>query len=338
MDRRVLIIGGAGFIGSNLVRIWNEEFEYDQILVADNFAPGVDPKNLLGLDGRYTHARVDLRDEAMVRKMIEVFQPHVVINCGTSFHYEEFPQISRDFYETDVLGTLNLLESCRAIWGKSKSNRMARFVQVSSDEVFGTLAEESRPFEDDDTPVPATAYGTAKNAADQLAIAHHAYYGMDVVVTIGPNTFGPNQRQDYLIPYVVENAFKGKPIRIPDASTSRDWIYVEDHCWGIMQCFELARPGLRYCLSGNTERTNGEVAEMTCAIFERLMGKLTSGDVAPTLPDLQLCDELPPNRRVIRTVGARAEWGWGPEFPFDVALENTVLWYLNRLLGKAAAC
>lgn len=334
IHRKVLVVGGFGFLGSNLVRMWSEEWPFDKITVMDYLGMTSDGRNLIGLDGKYNHLFVDIRDPKAVMAAMEQLNPDCVINCGTSFHFENIPPINRDYYETDVLGTLNLLEACQSVWPKRSRKR---FLQVSTDEIFGTLKDDEEPFDESDSPNPKTAYAMAKAAADQVALAHYIEHGIDVVVTHGATTYGPNQSVNFLIPYLIRSACEGKPMQVPDASTIRDWIYVDDHCWGIMQCFELGQSGTSYCLSGNAERSNGDVAEMTGAIFERLMDRMSAADIRPIrIPDIQLSDQIRPDRRVITSYRAMAEFGWEPEHHLEMALESTILWYVHRFLGVSA--
>lgn len=335
MVRRIMIVGGFGFIGSNLARMWLSESPADQVVILDNLGPTSDPRSLAGLESDFVHCNVDLRDAVAVRKAIEQYDPVGVINCATSYHYEEFPPINRDFYEIDILGTLNVLDALRGLPEPKDvpgfSSR--RYLQVSTDEVFGTLGEDDEPFSVADRPDPRTSYGTVKATADQMVLSHFEAYRMDVVVTHASRTFGPHQRADNLIPYSIHCALANRSIHVPDASMLRDWIYVDDHCWGIMQAFELGRAGARYCFAGNAERTNGEVVEETLAIYERLIQQFNCDIVTRRAPGLHLTDEVHPNRRSLQSAVAEIEFGWKPDFPFEMALETTVAWYLNRFLG-----
>lgn len=335
--RKILVTGGLGFIGSNLLRMWRLEHPEDELLNVDALTYAASFYNVSGIE-RIDHVKADLRDKALVAKIVKDFAPDGVIHLAAESHVDQSIHSPSIFFETNLIGTVNLLEACRAQW---KMGQAGRFLHVSTDEVFGHLGATGE-FSTDSPYAPRSPYSASKAAADHAVRAYHHTFGMDVVVSHCTNNFGPRQHAEKLIPTIINNCIKRLPIPIYGEGTNvRDWIFVEDHCWGIMQAFELGAPGQTYAFSGKTELENKYVAKLICAIMDR-MAEDPTYDFLMTTPHEELIEFVADRpghdfRYAMSSAKVKEEWGWEPEIPFDIALEQTIKWYLDYEIERLKA-
>ena len=316
---RVLITGGMGFIGSNFLRLllaerpeW-EVWNFDALTYAGN------PENLADLapsaeaEGRYRFVRGDIVDEeAVSRLMAEGFT--AVVNFAAESHVDRSIQSSAPFVRTNVLGTQVLLDAARRAG-------ISRFVQVSTDEVYGDLSAADPAFSETTPLTPSSPYSATKAAADHLVLAYHRTHGLDAVITRCSNNYGPYQFPEKLIPLMIVNALAGKRLPVYGSGQNvRDWIHVEDHCRGVLAVLDGGKAGEVYNLGGASERKNLDVVSE----IVRLVG--ASDDLIEFVTDRPGHDR----RYAIDFSRAERELGWRPTRSFEAGLDETVRWYLEN--------
>jgi dTDP-glucose 4,6-dehydratase len=326
---RVLVTGGAGFIGSAACRR----------LVADGFAVlNVDKltyaANLESLasiagDPRYAFERADICDAAAMKRIFAGHEPHAVLHLAAESHVDRSIHDAAAFIHTNLLGTYQLLEAARRYWAALPAARRSRFrfVHVSTDEVFGSLGPDGR-FREDTPYRPSSPYSASKAGSDHLARAWHRTYGLPVVICNCSNNYGPYQFPEKLIPLAILNALDGKPVPVyGDGSNVRDWLYVEDFVDGLLALLERGRPGQSYNFGGAGECSNLEIAERICAMLD---------GIAPIeRPRRELIDFVPDRpghdlRYANDAAKAHAELGWRPRVELEAGLARTVRWYLDN--------
>ena len=306
---RILVTGGAGFIGSHLVRHLLAVEEH-QVVNLDALRYSGNLDNLKDLDGhsRYRFVQGDICDAALVDRVVREERIEAVVNCAAETHVDRSIIEPGGFVRTDVVGTSVLLEATRACG-------VTRFVQVSTDEVYGDVP--SGRSKESDPLAPRSPYSASKAGADLLALSYFTTYGFPVMVTRGSNTFGPNQYPEKFIPLFVTNALEDQPLPLyGDGLQQRDWLYVQDHCEGIALVLEKGEPGQAYNVGVGEERPNREVAESILG----LLGK-------PRSLVRHVTDRPGHDRRYALDCGKIATLGWSPRFPFGEALKATVAWY-----------
>ncbi|MDP6100105.1 MAG: dTDP-glucose 4,6-dehydratase [Dehalococcoidia bacterium] len=311
---KVLITGGAGFIGSNFVRhilvahaSW-EVVNLDKLTYAGNLANLKDVEQ----DPRYSFIEGDIADGDIVGRLM-ARGVDVVVNFAAESHVDRSIEDPSPFIDTNVRGTQVLLESVR-------KHHVTRFVQVSTDEVYGTLGQEGK-FSEDSPLAPNSPYAASKAAADLLCRSYFHTYGLPVMVTRCSNNYGPHQYPEKLIPLVVTNAMEGKPIPVYGKGLNvRDWIFVEEHCRAIDAIIAQGRPGETYNIGADCERAN---IEIVYAILD-IMGKPRSL--------VQFVSDRPGHdwRYALDTIKLNREIGWQPVYSLNAHLERTVRWYMDN--------
>ena len=336
-----LVTGGAGFIGSNFVRHVLAARPGVRVVVLDKLTYAGSLENLRDLPdpARFEFVKGDIADADAVRRAFEQHCPTHVLNFAAESHVDRSIDGPRAFIDTNIVGTFELLDAARAhVAKRSAAERTAfRFLHVSTDEVYGSLGAEG--YFTESTPYsPNSPYSASKAGADLLVQAYNRTYGLPVITTNCSNNYGPHQYPEKLIPLMILNALEGKPLPIyGDGANIRDWIYVEDHCEGIVRALEAGVPGEQYAFGGNSERSNLQVVDAICAALERLRpakdnpalqarGLDRYGGLKTFVEDRPGHDR----RYAIDASRARAELGWTPRFDFDTALARTVAWYLDN--------
>ncbi len=306
---RILVTGGAGFIGSHFVRYLLAGKE-NQVVNLDALRYSGNLDNLKDIEGdpRYRFIHGDICDAALVDKIVREHRIEAIVNFAAETHVDRSIVEPGGFVRTDVVGTSVLLESARA-------HGVRRFVQVSTDEVYGDVPK-GRSAESDPL-APRSPYAASKAAGDLLALSYFTTYGFPVLVTRGSNTFGPNQYPEKFIPLFVTNALEDQPLPLyGDGLQQRDWLYVQDHCEGIALVLRKGKPGQVYNLGAGQERPNLEVAEAILG----LLGK-------PRSLLQHVTDRPGHDRRYALNCEKIAKLRWTPRFPFGEALKTTVGWY-----------
>lgn len=324
---KLLVTGGAGFIGSAVVRLavvrGHEVVNVDALTYAaclDNVAEVADSP-------LYAFEQADIRDRAALDRIFARHAPDAVMHLAAESHVDRSIDGPADFIETNITGTFNMLEAARAFWTAQGRPDHFRFHHISTDEVFGSLGPEGQFTET--TPYdPRSPYSASKAASDHLVRAWHETYGVPVVLTNCSNNYGPYHFPEKLIPVVILNALAGSPIPVYGKGENvRDWLYVEDHADALLLAVEKGRVGRSYNIGGENERRNIEVVETICAILDRLKPKNTpySGQIA-FVTDRPGHDA----RYAIDASRIREELGWRPSVTVEEGLEKTVQWYLDN--------
>jgi dTDP-glucose 4,6-dehydratase len=327
----ILVTGCAGFIGSNFVHAW---FDHgDEPLVAlDKLTYAGNLANLAAFagDDRYRFVQGDIADHALVGRLLARHRPRAVINFAAESHVDRSIHGPADFIQTNVVGTFNLLEAVRSYWSELAAEPQAAFrlLHVSTDEVYGTLEPDDAPFAETHAFKPNSPYSASKAAGDHLVRAWHHTYRLPVLTTNCSNNYGPYHFPEKLIPLVIHNALKGKPLPIyGDGRQVRDWLYVEDHCRAIARVLEAGRPGETYNIGGCNQMTNLEVVEAVCAILDEWRPRADGKAYAEQITFVR--DRPGHDRRyAIDARKIEAELGWRPRETFASGIRKTVKWYL----------
>ena len=325
---RIIVTGGAGFIGSALVRhlvleVGAEVLTLDKLTYAGNLA------NLAPVEDHANHrfVRADICDRTAVDAAVESFRPDRIYHLAAESHVDRSITGAADFITTNVIGTFTLLESARHYWnGLDDAARAGfRFLHVSTDEVYGSLGAEGLFTET--TPYdPSSPYSASKAASDHLAVAWGRTYGLPTVVSNCSNNYGPYHFPEKLIPLVVLNALHGKPLPVyGDGLNVRDWLYVEDHARALHLIASKGRLGETYNVGGRNERTNIDVVRTICSILDRLAPKTYAhADLITFVTDRPGHDA----RYAIDATKLETELGWRAQENFETGIEKTVAWYL----------
>jgi dTDP-glucose 4,6-dehydratase len=329
----ILVTGGAGFIGSHFVRDWFESgnepvVNLDLLTYASNLA------NISAIQEKRNHLFVkgDVRDSALFSLLLNEHKPRAIVHFAAETHVDHSITTPEKFVTTNVVGTLTLLENVRQYWQNLGSGRAEfRFLHVSTDEVFGSLAPDAPKSQETSAYAPNNPYAAAKAGADHLVRAYFKTYGIPTLNSNCSNNFGPSQLPDKLIPLTIMNAINGKLIPIYGKGKNiRDWIYVLDHCAALRQMLNHGRPGETYNIGADSERTNLAVVETICrwldALYPRKDGKSYSDQIV-FVADRPGHDE----RYAIDSTKIKNELGWHPCESFETGIRKTIQWYLaNR--------
>jgi dTDP-glucose 4,6-dehydratase len=334
----VIVTGGAGFIGANFVRHALAETEA-RIVVLDKLTYAGNECTLKSLETnpRFVFVRGDIADSALVETLVRVYRPIWIVNFAAETHVDRSIDDPRPFVTTNIVGTFELLEVARKhIARLDQAGRAAfRFLHVSTDEVYGTLGEtgsfsETTPYE------PNSPYSASKAASDHLVRAYAETYELPTLITNCSNNYGPYQFPEKLIPLTILNAIEGKALPIyGDGGNVRDWLYVEDHCSGILEVLKQGIPGQKYNIGGGNERTNVQVVDKICAVLDEVLPSSQNQALDGLSSYSQLktfvTDRPGHDRRyAIDATKIRTELGWTPGHDFDRGIERTVRWYLEN--------
>ena len=329
----VLVTGGAGFIGSNFVHTWLTQ--HDEVLVnLDKLTYAGNLRNLHALagDSRHHFVQGDIGDTTLVSQLLATHQPRAVLHFAAESHVDRSIHGPMDFIQTNVVGTFQLLESVRAYWAglDDHAKPSFRFLHVSTDEVYGSLAADAPAFSETHPYEPNSPYSASKAASDHLVRAWHHTYGLPVLTTNCSNNYGPYHFPEKLIPLVIYNALAGKPLPIyGDGQQVRDWLYVEDHCKAIMRVLQDGRLGETYNVGGWNEKPNIEVVLTLCALLDELQPRADGQSYATQMTFVK--DRPGHDRRyAIDARKLERELGWRPEETFETGLRKTVQWYLSH--------
>ena len=327
----ILVTGGAGFIGSNFVLDWLAASD-EPVVNLDKLTYAGNLENLASLEGKPNHVFVqgDLGDRKLVDRLLAEHRPRAVLNFAAESHVDRSIHGPEDFIQTNILGTFRLLESVRAYWSALPADEKAafRFLHVSTDEVYGTLAKEDPPFAEDNRYEPNSPYSASKAASDHLVRAWHHTYGLPVLTTNCSNNYGPYHFPEKLIPLMIVNALAGKALPVyGDGMQIRDWLYVKDHCSAIRRVLEAGRLGETYNVGGWNEKPNIEIVKTVCALLDELRPKADASSYATQIT--YVTDRPGHDRRyAIDARKIERELGWKPAETFETGIRKTVEWYL----------
>ena len=327
----ILVTGGAGFIGSNFVLDWlaagpEPVVNLDLLTYAGNL------QNLAAVsaDPRHRFVRGDISDRDLITRLLTEGDVRAVVHFAAESHVDRSIHGPEAFIDTNVVGTFRLLEAARAHWANLPADRRDafRFLHVSTDEVYGSLAPTDPPFAETNPYQPNSPYSASKAASDHLVRSYHHTYGLPVVTTNCSNNYGPRQFPEKLIPLCIHNALAGKLLPIyGDGRQVRDWLYVGDHCAAIRRALEAGRPGEVYNIGGNAEQANIDVVRGLCAILDR---ERPRADGLSYATQIEYVKDRPGHDRryAIDARKAARELGWSPAETFATGIVRTVRWYL----------
>lgn len=330
--RRVMITGGAGFIGSAVIRHLLQSTETSiQNVDKLTYAGNLEALAPVESNKRYHLIRADICDARAMRQVLEAFAPQAIMHLAAETHVDRSIGGPAAFVETNINGTFTLLEAVRAFYLSLTGPEQESFLfhHVSTDEVYGSLGPAGA-FHEQSRYDPGSPYSASKAASDHLVRAWHRTYGLPVVITNCSNNFGPYQYPEKFIPLLIHNALAGQPLPVYGSGENiRDWLYVEDHADALVKVLQRGRIGETYNIGGHAERSNIDVARAVCALLDDLIPN-PSGN--PHADLIQFVIDRPghDHRYAIDAAKIGAEMGWRPRHGFEQGLRKTVMWYLEN--------
>jgi dTDP-glucose 4,6-dehydratase len=343
--RRLLVTGGAGFIGANFVLHWLSRHPTDRVVVLDALTYAGNTRNLesLGGNGQFRFVRGDIADQALVETLLDEEKVDTIVHFAAESHVDRSIVAPDAFLITNVLGTYRLLCAARSAWIDRRRVDGHLFHHVSTDEVYGSLRPDDPPFCEETRYAPNSPYSATKAASDHLVRAFHHTYGLRTTISNCSNNYGPYQFPEKLIPLMILNSLQGLPLPVyGDGGNIRDWLHVADHCRGIELTIEMARPGQTYNFGGHNELANIDVVRAICAeidvsfkrdrsLAERF-ARAPAAKGAPTESLMTLVKDRPGHDRryAIDCSRAEKELGYVPRESFASGLATTVAWYLQN--------
>ncbi len=347
----ILVTGGAGFIGSNFVLDWLNQSD-EPVINLDKLTYAGNIENLASLQGDPRHIFIsgDIGDAMLVSSLLAEHKPRAVINFAAESHVDRSIHGPEDFIQTNIVGTFRLLESVRAYWqnlpspaggesvargakpagGEGVTKTSFRFLHVSTDEVYGSLAKDAPVFTEGNRYEPNSPYSASKAASDHLVRAYHHTYGLPVLTTNCSNNYGPYHFPEKLIPLMIVNALAGKPLPVyGDGQQIRDWLYVKDHCSAIRRVLEAGKVGEVYNIGGGNEKPNLEIVHTVCALLDELAARADGNGYRSLIT--YVADRPGHDRRyAIAASKIERELGWKPAETFETGIRKTVEWYLEN--------
>jgi dTDP-glucose 4,6-dehydratase len=331
----LLVTGGAGFIGSNFIIHMMKKYPDIQLLNIDKltYAGSIDNLSVVEDLDNYHFIKGDIVDEQLVQSLFNDFDITGVIHFAAESHVDRSIKDAKAFVETNLLGTMVLLQAALNDWKEKDELAVRRFHFISTDEVYGSLGEEGK-FNEDTAYDPRNPYSATKAGANMLVKSFGYTHGMNVVITSCSNNFGPRQHQEKLIPTIISKALAAEDIPIyGDGRNIRDWLYVEDHCKALDVIFHHAAPMEKYNIGGGNEKTNIDIANAICDILDQLKPELKRANSLDSFKELITFteDRLGHDRRyAVDDTKLREELGWKPEEQLNTGLKKTVEWYVNQ--------
>ena len=329
----ILVTGGAGFIGANFVLDWigtvgTPVLNLDKLTYAGN----MESLSSIAADPRHLFVQGDIGDPALLAELLRTHRPRAIVNFAAESHVDRSIHGPRDFIETNITGTFELLESVRAYWNALEASEKDsfRFLHVSTDEVYGSLKKGDPAFTETNRYEPNSPYSASKAASDHLVRAYHHTYGLPVLTTNCSNNYGPYQFPEKLIPLMIVNALGGKPLPIyGDGQQIRDWLYVGDHCSAIRRVLEAGELGETYNIGGWNEKPNIEIVHTICDLLDGIRPKSDGTSFKTQITTVT--DRPGHDRRYAIDAGKiERELGWRPAETFASGIRKTLQWYLEH--------
>lgn len=316
----ILVTGGFGFIGSNFINNWFSHTD-ESIINVDKLTYAANVNNVYGNDNLIS-VYYDICDPWNIEVLLRQYQPRAIIHFAAESHVDNSINSPKVFYETNVIGTMQLLESIR------KVDKSIKFVHVSTDEVYGSLSLESEPSIETDLYLPNSPYAASKAASDHVVRSYNKTYGIRTYITNCSNNYGPNQHKEKFIPTVIESCLNNKNVPIYGKGDNiRDWLFVKDHCSALELVLEKGKPGSKYNIGGDNQYTNLQVVNMICEIMDEIAPKTQSYKKLISFVD----DRLGHDKRYdINSEKIKSELGWKQTVAFNEGLKATVQWYVDE--------
>jgi len=331
----ILVSGGAGFIGSAVVRSIINETKFDVVnLDKLTYAGNLDSLSDITMSKGYTHEQVDICDRELLDRVFQQYKPDCVMHLAAESHVDRSIEDPSGFIDTNIVGTFNLLEASRSYFEdlEEVKSKKFRFHHVSTDEVYGDLKGADSLFTEETPYSPSSPYSASKAASDHLVRAWGRTYGLPVIISNCSNNYGPYHFPEKLIPHIILNAIHGKPLPIyGDGSQIRDWLYVEDHARALIKVVTEGEIGETYNIGGHNEKSNLEVVETICELLEELAPEKPAG-VMIYRNLISFVKDRPGHdvRYAIDASKIERELGWAPEETFETGMRKTVQWYLDN--------
>lgn len=327
--RRLLVTGGAGFIGSHFVRHWLQTYPQDQVTVLDALTYAGNLANLADCLAQCQFVSGDINDETLVRQLLSDRAIDTLVNLAAESHVDRSIAGPAAFLRTNVSGCLVLLERFYRHWLQQNQPEHFRFLQVSTDEVYGSLAPDDEPFTERSPFAPNSPYAASKASADHWVRAYYRTYGLPTLISHCSNNYGSFQYPEKLIPLMIVNGLRGLPLPIyGDGLQVRDWLAVEDHCSGLDVVLQRGVPGEHYNIGGGGEMTNLDLVRQLCALMSHQCQNLPVPDVAELI---QFVGDRPGHdRRYAINSHKLTSLGWAASQSLEVGLQNTIIWYSNH--------
>ena len=330
--RTVLVTGGAGFIGSNFVHHWCQTYPTDRVVVLDALTYAGNRQNLTRLEktANLRFVNGDICDRTLVQHLLNQENIDTIAHLAAESHVDRSILTPGAFIQTNVVGTFTLLDAFRHHWLANQKSQSYRFLHVSTDEVYGSLAPNDPPFLETTPYSPNSPYAASKAGGDHLARAYFHTYGLPVVITNCANNYGPYHFPEKLIPLMCINILLGKPLPIyGDGQNIRDWIYVGDHCNALDVVLHHGQPGETYNIGGNAEVKNLDLVEQLCDLLDQLAPALP---VSPARDLITFVRDRPGHDRryAIDTTKISTQLGWAAQTPLELGLKATADWYLTH--------
>ena len=330
----ILVTGGSGFIGANFILNWFSENE-EPLVNLDKLTYASNQDNLKDLKNskNYFFEKGSIEDLSLVTALLEKYQPRAVINFAAESHVDRSISDSDDFIQTNILGTHTLLKASlkyfETLKGSEKDN--FRYIQISTDEVYGSLKDKDPQSLEDSPYFPNSPYSASKASGDHLARASHETFGLPVITTNCTNNYGPFQHEEKLIPLMISHSLKGKKLPIyGDGSNVRDWLYVKDHCDALSLVLKKGRTGETYNIGGKNEIKNIEVVTQICNLLDDVYPKKNGDSYSEQITFVE--DRLGHDYRYGLNISKiENELGWSPKENFDSGINKTVEWYLKKI-------
>ncbi len=332
MNKTILITGGAGFIGSNFIHYFVKEYPDYRIVNLDKLTYAGNLENLKEVDDNpnYHFVKGDIVNRELVEYIFEKFNPCYVVNFAAESHVDRSIEGPEIFIKSNVYGAQILLDVAKEFWLKNKMFGETRFLQISTDEIYGSLPLESTAkFTEELSLKPNSPYSASKAAADLLVKSYHSTYNMPILITRSSNNFGPRQYPEKLIPLMITNALQGKPLPVyGDGLNVRDWIYVEDNCGGIDLVLHKGKIGEIYNIGGGNERKNIDLVNLICEMLAEVTGK----PVEEYKKLIIFVKDRPGHDRryALSIEKMKRELGWSPTTDFKKGMEETVKWFIDK--------
>ena len=327
-DKYILITGGAGFIGSHLIKRFVKEYKNYFIINLDNLTYASNIKSILDLDGEpnYQFIKGDISDKSVIKNIFNDIKIDSIIHLAAESHVDNSIENPLLFVQTNILGTINLLEEAKLRWHKSNLNHL--FYAISTDEVYGSLGKKGL-FSEKSPYLPKSPYSASKASADHFIRAYGNTYNIPFIISNCSNNYGPNQHTEKLIPLTIKNIINDKEIPVyGDGQAIRDWIFVLDHIDAIDTIFHKGIAGETYNVGANMEMRNLELVKLICSLIDKKTGRKNSKNLIKLVSDRPGHDK----RYAIDSSKIMNELDWSPKTKFEKGLDLTIDWYLHKLV------